>query len=203
MGLEPCNRSLQVRESIETKTPKVGAHLGVWGFIPSHFPTFMGAWDVIPGLPSWPTPLQALALVVSPRLGLRQYTRRYNQNTNILKVIEILKTYLNMSWLWTTPQSHAMYPTLWNQLKHVKTPCHFGHVKYMASRFVSHDCHPQKKPRAQKEISNQDPIEGSFQTSCSQIFSDHINMFSVLSKTLPFFSNSLERHKRPCCLIFD
>jgi hypothetical protein len=49
----------------------MGAHLGVWRFIPSHSPTFPGAWDLTPGLTSWPTPLQALALVASPRLGLR------------------------------------------------------------------------------------------------------------------------------------
>ncbi len=48
----------------------MGAHLGVWGFTPSHSPTFLGAQDVTPGLPSWPTSLQTLALVASPRLGL-------------------------------------------------------------------------------------------------------------------------------------
>jgi hypothetical protein len=38
--LTPYNRSLNILESIETPTPKVGTHLGVWRFIPSHFPTF-------------------------------------------------------------------------------------------------------------------------------------------------------------------
>jgi len=71
MGFDPCNRSLKVWESMRTWTPKVGAHLGVWGFIPSHSPTLSGAWNVIPRLPSWPTPLQALALVASPKLGLQ------------------------------------------------------------------------------------------------------------------------------------
>jgi len=37
MGFDPCNRSLKIWESIETPTPKVGAHLGVRGFILSHF----------------------------------------------------------------------------------------------------------------------------------------------------------------------
>jgi len=50
--------------------PKVGAHLGVWGFILSHSPTLSGAWNVIIRLRSGPTPLQALALVANPRLGL-------------------------------------------------------------------------------------------------------------------------------------
>jgi hypothetical protein len=64
MGFDPCNRSLKIRESIRTLVPKVGVPLGVWGFIPSH--SF-----ALPGFLSWPSPLQALALVTSPRLGLR------------------------------------------------------------------------------------------------------------------------------------
>jgi hypothetical protein len=57
MYVDPYNYSLKIWKSIETPTPKVGAHLGVWRFIPSHSPTLPGAWDVIPGLPSWPAPL--------------------------------------------------------------------------------------------------------------------------------------------------
>jgi len=48
----------------------VGVHLGVWGFIPSHSPTLPGAWNLTPTIHSWPTPLQAFALVVNPRLRL-------------------------------------------------------------------------------------------------------------------------------------
>jgi hypothetical protein len=51
----------------------MGTHLGVWGFIPSHSPTLPRAWNVTPGLQSWLAPLQALAMVVSPRLGLRHW----------------------------------------------------------------------------------------------------------------------------------
>jgi hypothetical protein len=72
IGFGPCNFSLKIQKSIGTPTPEVVAHLGVWGFIPSHSPTLTGTWDVTLRLPSWPTPLQALALVTSPRLGLRQ-----------------------------------------------------------------------------------------------------------------------------------
>jgi hypothetical protein len=43
MGFDPCNYSLKIRESIETPIPKVGAYLGVWGFIPSHTATLLGA----------------------------------------------------------------------------------------------------------------------------------------------------------------
>ncbi len=71
MGCEPCNHSLKIQEFIGTSTPKVGAHLEVRGFISSHFPTLQGEWNVTPKLHSWPTPSQALALVVSPRLRLR------------------------------------------------------------------------------------------------------------------------------------
>ncbi len=39
MGFDPCNRVLKIQESIETPTPKVGAHLGVLRFIPWHSPT--------------------------------------------------------------------------------------------------------------------------------------------------------------------
>ncbi len=72
ISFDSCNRFLKFWEYIGTPTPKVEAHLGVWGFIPSHFLTFPRAWNVTIRLHSWPTPLQALALVASPRLGLRQ-----------------------------------------------------------------------------------------------------------------------------------
>jgi hypothetical protein len=56
---------------IGTLTPKVGVHLGMWGFIPSHSLTLLGAWDMTPEIPFWPAPLQGFALIVSPRLGLQ------------------------------------------------------------------------------------------------------------------------------------
>jgi hypothetical protein len=70
MSFELWNFPLKIWESIGTPTPKMKTHLGVWGFIPSHSPTFLGAWNVTPRLHSWPTPLQAFALVVSPKLKL-------------------------------------------------------------------------------------------------------------------------------------
>ncbi len=41
MGFDLCNRSLKIHESIGIPIPKVRAHLGVWGFILSHFPTLL------------------------------------------------------------------------------------------------------------------------------------------------------------------
>jgi hypothetical protein len=43
MIFDPCNDLLKIRESIGTQTPKVGAHLKVWGFILSHFLALPGA----------------------------------------------------------------------------------------------------------------------------------------------------------------
>jgi hypothetical protein len=71
MGFNPYNCPLKIWKSIETPIPKMGVHLGVWRFIPSHSFTFLGTWDMTPGLPSWPATLQALTLVASPRLGLQ------------------------------------------------------------------------------------------------------------------------------------
>jgi hypothetical protein len=70
MSFVPYNCPLKIRESIVSPTPKVGAHLRMCGFIPSHFPIFPGTWNVTLKLHSWLTPLQALALVASPRLRL-------------------------------------------------------------------------------------------------------------------------------------
>jgi len=49
LGFDPWNRSLKIWKSIGIPTPKVGAPLGVWGFIPSHSLTLPRAWDVTPG----------------------------------------------------------------------------------------------------------------------------------------------------------
>jgi len=78
MNLDPWNYSLKIWESIGTPIPKVRAHLRMWRFIPSHSLTLSRAWDVTHGLPSWPTPLQTFALIMSPRLGLQHDTHHEN-----------------------------------------------------------------------------------------------------------------------------
>jgi hypothetical protein len=70
MGFDPCNCSLKIWESIGTPTPKVGTHLGVWGFIPSLSLTLSRAWNVTPGIHTWPASSQAFILVASLRLRL-------------------------------------------------------------------------------------------------------------------------------------
>jgi hypothetical protein len=47
MSFDPCNCPLKIWVSIRTPIPKVGIHLGVWGFIPSHSLAFPGTWYVI------------------------------------------------------------------------------------------------------------------------------------------------------------
>jgi hypothetical protein len=79
MRFDPCNHFLKIQKSTGTLIPKVGAHLGVWGFIPSHSLALSGAWNVTPKLHIWPTPSQALALVVVatlfwPSVGVKPNT---------------------------------------------------------------------------------------------------------------------------------
>jgi len=87
MGFEPFNCFLKIWESTRTSTPNVGAHLGVWGFIPSHFLALLGGWNVTPGLHTWPTPSQALALVTSLKLGLWHQKSMAFTNFLIYKMI--------------------------------------------------------------------------------------------------------------------
>jgi len=70
MSFDPSTCSLKIHKSIGVPTPKVGAHLGVCGFIPSHLPTLLEAWNVTLMLHSWFALLEAFALVANPRLGL-------------------------------------------------------------------------------------------------------------------------------------
>jgi len=46
MSFDPCNCPLKIWKSIKTPTPKVGVHLGVWGFISSHSLALPGAWNM-------------------------------------------------------------------------------------------------------------------------------------------------------------
>ncbi len=68
MSFDPCNCLLKVQKTIGTPTPKVGTHLGVWGFIPSHSPAFSKAWNVTPGLHSWFANLANLYLSREPKV---------------------------------------------------------------------------------------------------------------------------------------
>jgi len=54
MSFDPCNHSLKIWKSIWTPTPKMGVHLGVWRFIPSHSLALPRAWDVTPSFPLGP-----------------------------------------------------------------------------------------------------------------------------------------------------
>jgi hypothetical protein len=71
MSFDPCNLLLKIWESIGTPTPKMGAHLGVLGFIPSHFPALSGAWNVIPGLTLGPHLCKPLLWSQAQGVGLQ------------------------------------------------------------------------------------------------------------------------------------
>jgi hypothetical protein len=90
MIFNPCNYVLKIQKSTMNPIPKVN-HLGVWGYILSHFPILPGAWNVTPKLHSWPAPLQTFALVTSPRLGLQQSVPQ------LLPLLPLLDLHLNLS----------------------------------------------------------------------------------------------------------
>jgi hypothetical protein len=96
ISFDPYNCLLKIQEFVNILIPKVGVHLKMWGFIPSHFPTLPGAWNVTPRLHSLPTPLQALALVMSPRLGLWQSPNPFENypKSTIVPTIKIWKKLL-------------------------------------------------------------------------------------------------------------
>ncbi len=102
LRFDPCNRSLKFWESTRTPSPQVGVTLGVWGFTPSYSLTLSNTpenmWCDSQASSylnlrafSWPALLQCLcfdsrtsfflarnlatplALVASPKLGLRHY----------------------------------------------------------------------------------------------------------------------------------
>jgi hypothetical protein len=60
MGFDPWNFFLKIWESIGTPTPKVEAHLGVWGFIPSHCPALPKHEMWLPGFYFGPQPCKPL-----------------------------------------------------------------------------------------------------------------------------------------------
>ncbi len=79
LSFDPSNCSLKFWQSLWdsnshqlSPTPTMGVHLGVWGFIPSHSLHSQEHVMWLPGLLLGPQPCNSLALVASPRLGLRQ-----------------------------------------------------------------------------------------------------------------------------------
>jgi hypothetical protein len=106
MIFDPCNHSLKIWESTGILTPKVGAHLRVWRFIPSHSPTLPYAWNVIPGLHSWPAPLQVFVLVMSPRLGMQHFL------TN------------SKLWIMVISTSFNYFGKIWNKSWNMLMTCH-------------------------------------------------------------------------------
>ncbi len=111
LSFDPWNYPLKILESTRTLTPKVEAPLGVWGFIPSHFPTLPGAWGVTPGLPSWSATSQALALVTSPRLRLwQQHSKMFLVASGNFFMLT-LHSYINC-WTFVQPVTSIVFPSI-------------------------------------------------------------------------------------------
>jgi hypothetical protein len=108
MAFDPCNWSLKIWESTRSPTFKVGAHLGVWVMLTlSH----------IPGLPFWHATLQALALVASPRLRLRQMT-------SWSSIVEKTNTFFN-EMIYVTPKCAMQLHGHWNKMVPFMNPSIF------------------------------------------------------------------------------
>jgi hypothetical protein len=72
MGFDACTRVLNIRESIWDSNSHNGSSLGSVRVHSLRLFALPKACDVIPGSSFWPATLQLVALVVSPRLWLRQ-----------------------------------------------------------------------------------------------------------------------------------
>ncbi len=84
MSLVPWSRFLKVQKFVRTLTPKVRSSFGsveVDSLTLSYTPRSMRCDSEAS---SWPAPLQALALVASPRLRLRQYTFIKDRNLQLV-----------------------------------------------------------------------------------------------------------------------
>jgi hypothetical protein len=71
-SFDPCNRALGIQESFWDSNSQHGSSLVNVRVHSLTLFALLGACEVTPGSPSWPTTFQPLALVVTPRLGLRQ-----------------------------------------------------------------------------------------------------------------------------------
>jgi hypothetical protein len=139
---DPCNCCLKIWESMGTLTPKMGTHLGVWGFIPSQSPTLLGAWDMMLELPSWPAPLQAFTLVASPRLRLG-----HTCFSDLLRICSRLwsctkKVWRVSMWRWECSSSLSNLGSRWWPLSLVTRPnqpfFHGASSRIPSSHHLSH-----------------------------------------------------------------
>jgi hypothetical protein len=91
MSFDHCNRHLKIQESIGTPIPKMRVHLGVWVHSLTLFCT-PRSMKCDSRAQSWPTPLQTLALVTSPRLGLRhKWVFEKKQHMGVVEIVRELQ----------------------------------------------------------------------------------------------------------------
>jgi len=98
--------------------------LGVWRFTPSHFLTLPRICDVILGLPLGPHPCNLFALVVSPKLGLRQCPFTPPKCCKLGSVPWFLALLLFFVW-----KSHLSPSRSWECITNSQSGCSLGSVR--------------------------------------------------------------------------
>ncbi len=73
LSFDPWNCPLKIQESTRTPSPKMEVVLGVWGFIPSHFPTLPGTCGVTPRLLLDPQPCKPFCLGREPKARIATF----------------------------------------------------------------------------------------------------------------------------------
>jgi hypothetical protein len=77
MNFDPSNCSMNIHKSLKSPTPKMGAHLEMCGFIPSHSHTFWNV-NVTPKLHSWPSLFHAPCLRCEPKVKVMTFLVVHN-----------------------------------------------------------------------------------------------------------------------------
>jgi hypothetical protein len=70
--MKSLSKNLEVHRDSNSQNGSSLGSVSVHSLTLSYTFNLLGTWNVIPWFHSWPAPLQALALVISPRLGLQQ-----------------------------------------------------------------------------------------------------------------------------------
>jgi hypothetical protein len=93
LSFGPWNCPLKIGMSMETPSPKMGVPLGIWGFIPSHFPILPGACSVTPMLPLGPQPCKPLCLGREPKTRVATMHVYYMMHNKRMKFQQTLRNW--------------------------------------------------------------------------------------------------------------
>jgi hypothetical protein len=96
ISFDLSNCSLKIQESIETSIPKVAAHLGVCGFIPSRSPTLLGVWMWLLGCIFGSCLSIPFVLVANPRLRSWQNITNVQGNRLVGLQLSLVKLFIRL-----------------------------------------------------------------------------------------------------------